>query len=392
MKVLHVMPAVAPRYGGPSASIVGMCRALRIRGIDVMLATTDADGSGRLAVAVGRPTTHEGIPTIFFPRQASEAFKYSLPLARWLGAEVGKFDLVHVHAVFSHSSLSASRAARRARVPYVLRPMNHLHPMSLAHGRVRKTIARWLYADRMIACASALHFTADAEMEDTRASVKFDRGFVVPLGYDAEGPVASSGRSTNPSLPPAGAPYALVLGRLHRIKRIERLLEAFEAVADLDAVCAWHVVVAGSGDAEYEAYLRQIGARERLRGRVWFTGWLEGADKQRVLNGAKLFVQLSTHENFGVALLESLHAGVPAVVSDGIGLAEAVRRADAGWVADDETSLPELLSEVMSRPEELQRRAKAAVALAAAYSWDRVGAALVDAYRGVLSLRMETQG
>ena len=44
MKILHVIPSVAPRYGGPSQAVVEMCRALRATGTEVMIATTDADG------------------------------------------------------------------------------------------------------------------------------------------------------------------------------------------------------------------------------------------------------------------------------------------------------------------------------------------------------------
>jgi hypothetical protein len=53
MRVLYVILAVAPRYGGPSQAIVEMCRALREQGIEPLIATTDADGTGRLPVELG---------------------------------------------------------------------------------------------------------------------------------------------------------------------------------------------------------------------------------------------------------------------------------------------------------------------------------------------------
>jgi hypothetical protein len=43
MKVLHVIPAVAARYGGPSLAVFEMCRALGERGAEVLIATTDAE-------------------------------------------------------------------------------------------------------------------------------------------------------------------------------------------------------------------------------------------------------------------------------------------------------------------------------------------------------------
>src|SRR5262245_37266867 len=110
MRVLHVIPSIARRYGGPSQAILGMVRVLRERGIGVLIATTDADGTSRLPVPLELEAEYAAVPTIFFPRQWSEAFKYSRPLAQWLNANIHKFDVVHVHAVFSHACIAAGRA------------------------------------------------------------------------------------------------------------------------------------------------------------------------------------------------------------------------------------------------------------------------------------------
>ena len=84
MRVLHVIPAVAPEYGGPSHAIVAMCRALIARGVEVQIASTDAEPGGHLSVELESATAHAGVPAIFFHRELSEAFKYSSAMARWL--------------------------------------------------------------------------------------------------------------------------------------------------------------------------------------------------------------------------------------------------------------------------------------------------------------------
>src|SRR5687768_7405033 len=105
MKVLHVIPSVAARYGGPSRAVVEMCAALYGQGIETLIASTDADGDKRLEVELGKPTTFQGVPAIFFTRQWTESYKYSHPLAVWLDEHVADFEVVHIHAVFSHSSI-----------------------------------------------------------------------------------------------------------------------------------------------------------------------------------------------------------------------------------------------------------------------------------------------
>src|ERR1700735_3472259 len=123
MKILHVIPAVAPCYGGPSQAVIEMCLALQRADLDVELSTTDADGNGRLAVELDKPSLYHGVRTHFFRRDRSEAFKFSRSLQRWLDESVARYDIVHIHAVFSHATYAAAQACRRHQVPYIVRPL-----------------------------------------------------------------------------------------------------------------------------------------------------------------------------------------------------------------------------------------------------------------------------
>ena len=122
MRVLHVIPAVANRYGGPSTALRGMTAALAARGADVTVATTDADGPERLDVPLGRPVDDGGVEYRYFRRSLPGEYKYSWPLTRWLMREAGAFDVVHVHALFSYSTAAAARIAARKTWSPVDRP------------------------------------------------------------------------------------------------------------------------------------------------------------------------------------------------------------------------------------------------------------------------------
>src|SRR5213593_4871329 len=83
MRILHVIPSLAPRYGGPSAALTPMCEALaRVPGVSIEIATTDADGvAGRLTYA-SLPAS--AVPIFLFRRDFSERWKFSAGLWRWL--------------------------------------------------------------------------------------------------------------------------------------------------------------------------------------------------------------------------------------------------------------------------------------------------------------------
>ncbi len=132
MKILHVIPAVSPKYGGPSLALVPMCKALIEAGVDIQIASTDAEPCGRIPFELGIQTSYQGVPGIFFQKQGRGSFTYSLPLARWLTKNVSAFHVVHIHGVFSHVCLTAARACQRQGVPYLIRPLGHIESWSLA--------------------------------------------------------------------------------------------------------------------------------------------------------------------------------------------------------------------------------------------------------------------
>src|SRR4029453_13437049 len=183
-RILHVLPAVAPRYGGPSVAILGMCRALDAAGYETLLATTDADGPSRLAVTLERPQSYEGIRTIFFRGHLSESYKGSRGLGGWLRAHVPEFNLVHIHAVFSHSSILAGPICRKAGVPYIVRPRGPLDPWSVGGKRLRKRVLIELGAGDLLSGAAAIHYTS-AEEQRLAESIfpSLPQGVVVPNGF-----------------------------------------------------------------------------------------------------------------------------------------------------------------------------------------------------------------
>src|SRR5215470_8084940 len=157
MRVLHVIPSVAERSGGPATAIIPMCRALMQQGIEVLLIATNA------GLREQEVSEYRGVPAMLFRAEFGESFKYSRPLAEWLGENIREFDLAHVHAVFNHSSVAAARACRRAGVPYVIRPLGTLDPWSMTQKALRKRLFWQLAGKGMLQGAAAVHYTSAAE-------------------------------------------------------------------------------------------------------------------------------------------------------------------------------------------------------------------------------------
>ena len=90
MKILHVIPAIAPRYGGPSTAVIQMSRALAAAGAEVHLASTDADGSERLPYPPGEWDHGRRRSDHPLPSPIQRSTQSSAPLASWLRSTVAR--------------------------------------------------------------------------------------------------------------------------------------------------------------------------------------------------------------------------------------------------------------------------------------------------------------
>lgn len=364
MRVLHVIPSVEERSGGPAAAIVPMCRALRERGVDVVLASTDHGFSQK---ELKFEDEYKGVPARFFPVQFGDSFKYSRPLAAWLAANVREFDLVHIHAVFNHASVAAAAACRDKGVPYIVRPLGTLDPWGMKQKPLRKRIFWTLMCKPMLQQSAAVHYTAAAEKEATEKYHGLNQGRVIALGVDVN-------RSRR--IDPVGHPqdrYVLSLSRLHPKKGLDVLIDAFMACKQ----DSWRLVIAGDGPQDYVSLLKQ---KARGSERIVFTGWVEGERKEELLRGASLFALPSYQENFGLSALEAMAHGVPVLVTPEVNLALEIEAAKAGWVFKRET-LREGLDGLLKDEADRNARGRAAYEFAKRYSWEKTATDLINLYK-----------
>jgi glycosyltransferase involved in cell wall biosynthesis len=380
MRVLHVIPAVAPRYGGPSIVAIESVRALRLVGCDAMIATTDADGDSRLAIPLGERVEWDGVPLVAFARGGGEGFKWSSGLARWLDRHVVDYDLVDIHAVFSHSSLAAARACRRAGTPYVLRPHGALDPWSLSRKAWQKAALMRLGVRRMLAGAAQLQYTTEQERALAQTSLPWLRsGSVVPLGVDDD---CFSDPRTDTS-----RPYVLTLSRLEEKKSIELLIDAFHELAR-DGAPVWRLVLAGDGRPTYVGALRARAAAGPAAPHIEFSGWVRGHQKRALVAGASVFASPSAQENFGLSLVEAMASGVPVLVTPGVNLAREIDSAGAGWVVPhDAAALATRLRGIMTGDADRTVRGAAARGLAERFRWSVCVGQLAEFYEDVRARR-----
>lgn len=421
MKVLHVIPSVSLRHGGPSHAVLGMCRALVRQGQDITVFTTNIDGPYDLDVPLDRPVSMDGVEIRYFQVQWPRSYSFSLPLAQGLKKEVKRFDLVHIHSILNWPITPAAHYCRKYGVPYIVRPCGILDPVPLKkayeHGwlpvgldlkrryfkrkyfrgrslkgiyqrrhYLKKTLYLLLVEKRNLERAAAIHFTSS---EETRATGPYGigaPGFVVPLGVDLNGTrwdsVSVDFRSRHGL---QGKKIILFLSRLDSKKGLDLLIPALGSLvaARKDIV----FVLAGSGQPNYEEEVRMQLRQNGLASCAILTGFVDGETKWSIFKEADIFVLPSYHENFGIAVVEAMSVGLPVVITNKVGIHEEVSRAGAGFVvSENKDELARALADLLDNSTARRTMGKEGRRLVERkFSWEHGAGQLSGIYRDILN-------
>jgi glycosyltransferase involved in cell wall biosynthesis len=365
MKVLHVIPSLGPKRGGPSMAAQLMATACARAGVSVDVATTNDNERELLDVPIATPVERNGARYFYFHRDMYP-YTVSRGLARWVRAKVKDYDVVHIHALFSFSSTVGARAAARSKVPYILRPLGTLAPYGMSQHAMLKRISWNVFERRMITNAAAVHFTSGAERDEAKRLAAF-KSEVVPLGIDVAA-YDNSERSEGKAL------RVLFLSRIHPKKQLEMLLRAIAVVPDIV------LDVAGSGETAYVQSLKQLTAQLGITHRVRWLGHLEGEQKSNALREAHAFVLASMNENFGIAVVEALASGLPVIVSRGVAIHQEIEAAGAGLIADDEATLATSLASLRDIGARTRMGEQARLLAERSFSIDAMASGLIGMY------------
>jgi glycosyltransferase involved in cell wall biosynthesis len=388
MRVLHVIPSLSPSSGGPSFALPAMANALSAFDVQVTAAATDDDGCGKHlpSITLGKITRQEGYETIYFRKQ-TEFYKCSLPLRSWLRAHVSEFDAVHIHAVFSFASLAAGRAAASAGVPYIVRPLGVLNRWGMENRRkFVKALSFHFFDLPMLRKAAAMHYTSRMEMEDAARFGLKNLQRVIPIGMDLTPFDALPPREVFSARFPetSNTRNILFLSRIDEKKGIDLLIDAFARIAPHRPDI--HLLICGGGHPPLIEKLQAQAISRGIATRITWAGQVTGELRLAAFSAAELFVLPSHSENFGIALLEAMAAGLPCLSTDEVALAaDTVKDKAVLLTAREPAAIAAKFEELLDSPEQRHLLGQSARILARCdYSLPAMGKALQNLYREVL--------
>ncbi len=221
----------------------------------------------------------------------------------------------HFHGLWQRRYPALAREYHRRGIPYVVSPHGMLEAWAWKHRWWKKFPYWHLIEKRWIQRAAGLLATAEPEAERLRQFLPRTRIEVLPLGLTGNGRPNYTAARTHLGWP-ENETVLLFLARLHEKKGLDLLLAALAALHGRYPSTTRLEIVGPEEQPEHVARCREfIRANAARLPRTEWRGPLWSDERWPYLQGADLFCLPSHSENFGLAVLEALQVGTPALTT-----------------------------------------------------------------------------
>ncbi len=323
IRSLHIVPRLVAELGGSITAALEMCHNLIEAGhpAQVLSSHDPRDDLRYLG------TSYPDISVLTLPRRFPSRYSNVTGLRRILVSRRSEIDIVSIHTIFSALTWRAALACDAAKIPYVLHPHGSLDPFDLKKHAVAKAMLGPLITKRVISGARALVLTTQRESD---AIVDYGAGVerhAVPLPVSVPDRTGDGAQFRMRFGIAPEAKVVLFLSRLDEKKGLDLLIPAIVRLTtrfpDL------RLVIAGAGDRRFSDWLQRFIERNGAGHVATCVGFVAGPDKADAFAAADLFALPSRNENFGIVVVEAMHAGVPVLISDNVYLSGDLEAAEA---------------------------------------------------------------
>ena len=390
MRVCVVSPSFYPAmvYGGTIVSAYQTYSELARQGLEIFVSTTNANGTSKLDVV---PQCFQKLEDRFFVKYYDDTVigRFSWRFVTLVWRDIKVCDLVRVEDIFSTYIPPSLLYAKMFGKPTMISARGVLSRWALTNKRSFLKRAWLEILIRPFTRDLWWHATSEREKEEI---LQFDgkaNVVVIPNGIDMRAfeQVHRLSRSAYMAKYAGvqSSPKAIIvsMGRLHRVKGFDVLLDAFSGLLRDRVDCV--LLIAGADDGEQGLLEAQI-ARLGLEGKAFLTGEVASDDKVEFLSGGDVFALPSHTENFGNVYLEALAAGVPVVASRGTPWQEVERVGCGKWVENSATATEGAIRELLDADRAVM--GERARAYARQFGWDKIA----KRFQAVFSAMIENDG
>lgn len=299
-------------------------------------------------------------------------------------------DVVHIHGLWRPAYHRLSRRAQAEGIPVVWSTHGMTAPWSLRHKGLKKKIAWLAYQRRDLRAAAVLHATTKQESEWNRRVLGRD-SHVIPLGTRLP-PTSDARQPVRADQQPTAKNQLLFVGRVFKVKAIDRLIRALSLVAP-DERKDWTLRIVGPDEGGHLAELRALAAACGVADAVCFAGPKYGPELDAEYAACTCLTLVSHTENFGATVVDALAHGKPVLTGTKTPWREVVDCGCGWWVDNDPESLAVVLRRLFALSATLEGRSelramgeKGRDLVERKYTWSAVASRMSDVYHRLCPL------
>lgn len=353
MKILQLSNSFKPSWeaGGTTRVVYEISRNLNIRGHDVTVYTTDR-GQKRVEVQKNRPVELDNLIVYYFRNISNYiAMKINIITPYYLyfiaRTQVKTFDIIHIHEHRTFLAVIVCYFAKKNNVPYIVQA--HGSVMPFYQKTLFKRVFDKLWGNNILNNASKLIALTKTESKQYRSmGIHKNKIKIIPNGINLHDfinlPEKGEFRKKYNIKP--NEKIILYLGRIHKRKGIEILLNAFsEILNELNQV---KLVIVGPDDGFLKTIKNQAKTL-RITDKILITGPLFDEEKRQAYTDADLLVYPAIHEIFGLVPFEAILCDTPIVVTKNDGCGELVEKINCGYLVEygDTEHLIDIISYIL---------------------------------------------
>mgnify|MGYP000682585756 CR=1 FL=1 len=343
MNILQVTNWLDPEVGGPRNAILLLNKYLNKKGINSVIFTSDK-GLKNYNLIYKKVINYEETKVIFYPYPNNFFSKvvnklyysalFSSQYYKGLKNLIKEFDIIQVHQFFTLVDLNTFYFCSKYKKPLILKPSGSISKETMSFkSKIFKELYLKFFGKKILDYVVVINALSDIEKVRIEKVIPTHSNKIctIPIGLELE-------KFKNENLKIyeifpflKNKDYILYLGRIHRIKGINILVQAFfEIIKELENI---YLVLCGPDNNKYAKEIKKNIKKLGIENKIIFTGPIYDEElKISLLKNAKIFVAPSYYESFGRSIIEALAAKVPVITTNKVGVYKEIKENKAGLI------------------------------------------------------------
>lgn len=382
LKILQVIstPPFAWATGGCARVVFDLSKELVKQGHEVTILTTDMYKPNQRYESQN-PEFVEGIRIIRY-KYISDYLAWdkkiyiSPGMIKYLKNNLKEYDIVHLEDLLSLQGIITSKFCKKFDIPYII----------TAHGSLpflikNKILNKLIFKNILLRSSKAIALTNQESDLYKKLGLNGNKIEIIPNGIDLTNNPIEIGLFRKKHKIEKNKKIILYLGRIHKTKGINTLINVFDKVLDdnKDVI----LVIAGPDDG-YLQKIQNKAKRLKIMDKILFTGPLYGNEKFEAYTDSDLFVT-PKFSGFPLTFLESCSCGTPIITTNHIDSLDWIND-NVGYVVDyNEKKLAESIIKVLSDSSIRNRFKYNSKMVIQKFTWKTIAENIENIYIKVLS-------